>query len=230
MADHTAISAVSRTLRTLLLDRMIMPATVTFVPPDVVPDGVTGARVNIYLTQVIENAELKNQEIPGRGHPAAYGKPPLSLNLRYLVTTYTEQQTQQDADLNAQNILGDVMRVLHDFGNRLDTLLITRDTVGNVDDPILEEALRDEHERIKIVLHPASIDDLSKVWSAMPEANFRRSVLYEATVVQIETPERRPRPRPVETAAHHRDGAAPPADPCGLCHAIGRRAEHRAAG
>ncbi|HEX8168735.1 MAG TPA: DUF4255 domain-containing protein [Beijerinckiaceae bacterium] len=199
MADHTAIAAVSRTLRTLLRDRMtVTPVTVTFVPPDVAPDGVEGARVNVYLTQVIENAELKNQEIPGRGHPAAYGRPPLSLNLRYLVTTYTALETQQDADINAQTTLGDVMRVLHDFGNRLDTLSIVNSAAGTVGDAVLDEALRDEYERIKLVLHPASIDDLTKVWSAIPEANFRRSVIYEATVVQIETPERRARPRPVE--------------------------------
>lgn len=199
MADHTAIAAVSRTLRTLLRDRMIVaPMTVTFVPPDVAPQGVQGARVNIYLIQVMENPELKNQEIPGRGHPGAYGKPPLSLNLRYLVTTYTEMETQTDADLNAQTTLGDVMRVLHDFGNRLDTLPISNPSVGTVGDLILDDSLRDEYERIKIVLHPATIDDLTKVWSPLSEANFRRSVIYEATVVQIETPERRPRPRPVE--------------------------------
>ncbi len=200
MADHTAIAAVSRTLRTLLRDRMVIdPVTITFVPPDVAPEGVTGTRVNLYLTQVMENAELKNQEVPGRGHPSAYGRPPLSLNLRYLMTTYTGQQEQPDADINAQTTLGDAMRVMHDFGNRLDTLTISNNTVGIVGEPILEEPLRDEYERLKVVLHPASIDDLSKVWSAMPEANFRRSVLYEVTVVQIETPERRPRPRPVET-------------------------------
>lgn len=200
MADHTAIAAVSLTLRTLLRDRMVVdPMTVTFVPPDVAPEGVTGTRVNFYLTQVMENPELKNQEIPGRGHPSTYGRPPLSLNLRYLVTTYTGQQEQADADINAQTTLGDVMRVLHDFGNQLDTLTISNSNIGTVGEPILEESLRDEYERIKIVLHPASIDDLTKVWSAMPEANFRRSVLYEVTVVQIETPQRRPRPRPVET-------------------------------
>jgi hypothetical protein len=199
MADHTAIAAVSRTLRTLLLDRMVVsPVTVTFVSPEVSPDGVDGARVNIYLTQVMENPELKNQEIPGHGYPGAYGKPPLSLNLRYLVTTYTQQETQPEADLNAQITLGDVMRVMHDFANRLDTLPISNPAVGVVGDPILDQVLRNEYERIKLTLHPATIDDLTKIWSAMPEANFRRSVIYEATVVQIETPEPRARPRPVE--------------------------------
>ena len=60
MASHTAIAAVSRTLRTLLLDRMVTGAEITLAPPDVEVAGVNGARVNLYLMQVIENgARLK---------------------------------------------------------------------------------------------------------------------------------------------------------------------------
>lgn len=199
MADHSAIAAVSRTIRTLLLDRMAAGPAVTIAPPDVTVSGVNGARVNLYLFQVVENGGLKNQEIPGHGHPAAYGRPPLSLNLRYLLTTYSGTEDQPDSDLNAQNLLGDAMRVLHHFGNRIDSLAITNPAAGTVGQPILDAALRDEFERVKLVLHPASFDDLSKLWSAMSEENFRRSVIYEATVVQIETREPRPTPRPVET-------------------------------
>lgn len=199
MADHTAIAAVSRTLRTLLLDRMSTSAAVTLAPPDVTVTGVDGGRVNLYLFHVSENAGLKNQEVPGHGHPAAYGRPPLSLNLRYLLTTHSGTETQPDADLNAQGLLGDAMRVLHRFGNRIDTLTIENAVAGTVGDPILDAALTDEFERVKFVLHPVSLDDLTKVWSALSEENFRRSVAYEATVVQIESGEPRRAPLPVET-------------------------------
>jgi hypothetical protein len=199
MADHTAIAAVSRTLRTLLRDRMVTNAAVTLAPTDVDVAGVDGARVNLYLFQVYENAGLKNQEIPGHGHPAAYGRPPLSLNLCYLITTHIATEDQPESDVNAQAIMGDAMRVLHHYGNRLDTLTITNPAAGLVGDPIVDPALRNEFERTKIVLHPASLDDLTKVWSALSDDNFRRSVVYEVTVVQIETPEPRPAPRPVET-------------------------------
>jgi hypothetical protein len=199
MADHSAIAAVSRTLRTLLLDRMITGAAVTLAPPDVAVSGIDGARVNLYLFEVLEHGGLKNQEIPGRGHPAAYGRPPLSLNLRFLLTTHSETENQPDADLNAQVILGDAMRVLHHYGNRVDSLTITNPAAGVPGDPVLDAALRDEFERTKVVLHPAGLDDLTKVWSALSEENFRRSVVYEVTVIQIETLEPRPAPRPVET-------------------------------
>lgn len=199
MASHTAIAAVSRTLQTLLLDRMTTGASITQAPPDVEVAGVGGARVNLYLMQVIENAGLKNQEIPGKGHPGAYGHPPLSLDLRYLMTTHSETENQTDSDLNAQTILGDAMRVFNDFGNRIDQLTIVNPAAGVVGDPVLDGDLADEFERLKIVLHPTSLDDITKVWSAVSGTNFRRSVVYEVTVVQIETTAARVSPQPVET-------------------------------
>lgn len=199
MATHAAIAAVSRTLRTILLDRMVVPVQVTLAPPDVTVSGIDGARINLYLMQLIENAALKNQEIPGTGHPAAYGHPPLSLNLRYLLTTHSAMETQPDADLNAQTLLGDAMRVFNDFGNRLDQLTIVNPAAGPVGDPLLDPVLANEFERIKIVLHPATLDDITKVWSAVSGTNFRRSVIYEVTVIQIATEAARVSPRPVDT-------------------------------
>src|SRR4029077_24579 len=102
------------------------------------------------------------------------------------------------ADLNAQTILGDAMRVMNDFGNRIDHLTVTNPVAGTPGDPILDADLAREFERLKIVLHPASLDDITKVWSAVSGTNFRRSAIYEVTVVQIETPLAHPRPKPVE--------------------------------
>jgi hypothetical protein len=203
MASHAAIAAVSRTLRTLLRDRMVTGAEITLAPPDVELAGVSGARVNLYLMQVIENAALKNQQIPGTGHPAAYGHPPLSLDLRYLMTTHSAVENQRDADLNAQTLLGDAMRVMNDFANGIDRLAIVNPVAGSPGDPILDPDLTTEFERLKIVLHPATLDDITKVWSAVSGTNFRRSVVYEVKVVQIETPLPRVSPKPVELRRLH---------------------------
>lgn len=198
MSDYRAIAGVSRTLKTLLRDRMQDPVSVSFTPPDVTkPDDISGKWLNLYLYQVFENGYLKNQEIPGQGHPSAYGHPPLSLDLYYLLTAHASIETLPESDLDAQEILGDAMRVLHDYSMVTDQLPIRRATVGTVGEPILDLHLRDEFEQIKITLQPMSLEDLSKIWTAMPEANFRRSVAYQVSVVQIES--RRPRryPQPV---------------------------------
>jgi hypothetical protein len=194
MADHRAISAVTRSLGALLGDRMEEAATVTFAPPDVIVADVAGPRVNLYLMQVLESAALKNQDLPERAHAGEYGRPPLTLTLRYLLTTHSASETQPEADLNAQRLLGDAMRVLHDFGPRLHGLM-SRSTPPV---RLLDEALRKERDRVKVSLYPASLDDVAKLWSAAGEAAFRRSVVYDVDLVRILTPEPRRRARPVE--------------------------------
>jgi hypothetical protein len=197
MSTYKAMAAVSSTLKNLLLDRMEdPPGNITLAPPDVVIQGATGRRLNLYLFQITENASLKNQEIPGQGNPGAYGRPPLSLNLHYLMTAYADSDTGQDSDLSAQQVLGDAMRVLHDYA-------IIPPDLHQKDDPaqptILDPGLTAEYERVKITLQPVSIEEISKIWTAMPHAHFRRSVLYEVSVVQIESRLPRRLPRPVKT-------------------------------
>lgn len=199
MAEFTGIAGASRSLRTLLRDRMTNPVAVTLAPPDVTVSGINGARVNLYLFQITEHAELRNQEIPGRGHRGRYGRPPLSVNLRYLVTSHSAIEDQEESDLNAQAILGDVMRVFHDHPVLTETLTITRPAAGTVGDPILDISLREEFEQTKMTLFPASLEELSKLWSGMHEVNFRRSLIYEATVVQIDSQAQRRFAMPVAT-------------------------------
>src|SRR5215210_1594606 len=205
MSDFRAIGGVSASLRNLLRDRMEDPVDVTIAPPDVTVSSVIGRRLNLYLYQVTENGYLKNQEIPGRGNPAAYGHPPLSLNLHFLLTAHSTTETELDSDLQAQHILGDAMRVLHDLPVVTDRLAITRPSVGTVGNPILDTSLLGAFERVKISLQPLSLEDLSKIWTALSEANFRLSVAYEVSVVQIESQRPRRFPRPV--------GEPPPAGP-----------------
>ena len=88
------------------------PQPIAYAPPaepDVTITALSDRRVNLYLFKVSENGHLKNQEIPGHGHPAQYGRPPLSLNLHYLLTTHVGAETTEDADLQCQAMLGDAI-------------------------------------------------------------------------------------------------------------------------
>jgi hypothetical protein len=194
VADHSALAAVSRSLRALLQDRLVEPATITFAPPDITVEGVAGPRINLYLIQVVESATLRNQDLPERAHPGEYGRPPLTLTLRYMMTTHSALETQPDADLNAQRLFGDAMRVLHEFGPQLSTIIASTGSPVRLIDP----ALQQERDQVKVTLHPAGLDDLTKIWSASGESPFRRTAFYDVDIVRIVTPEQRVRPRPVE--------------------------------
>jgi hypothetical protein len=197
MSSFRAIGGVSASLRTLLRDRMEDPVDVSIAPPDVTVSGMSARRLNLYLFQVTENGYVKSQELPGRGHPGAYGHPPLSLDLHYLLTAYGRDEAGADSDLEAQEILGDAMRVLHDLPFVTDRLEITRSAVGTLGDPILDNSLIRAAEQVKISLQLMTLEDLSKIWTALPETNFRRSVAYQVSVVQIESQRPRRFPKPV---------------------------------
>ncbi|NIM94485.1 MAG: DUF4255 domain-containing protein [Anaerolineales bacterium] len=198
MSNYFAIESVSRSLKNLLTDRLQDPVDVTIAPPDVILPGSNGKRVNLYLYRLSENGFLKNQEVPGKGYPGAYGHPPLSLDLFYLITSFGESNDSPYADFQAQRILGDVMRVLHDYPIITDSLKFTRTTPSaNIGDPILDTHLIGEFEQIKVTLQPMSLEDLSKLWAALPDTNFRRSVAYQVSVIQIESRIGRRYPKPV---------------------------------
>jgi hypothetical protein len=91
------------------------------------------------------------------------------------------------------------MSVLHHYGPLIDTETVRNPAGGAPGSPILETPLIEEFERIKIALYPASLDELTKVWSALSGANYRMSAIYQVHVVQIEDREPRPAPAPVET-------------------------------
>lgn len=195
MAGFTALAGVSRTLRNLLRDRMEDPVEVTIAPPDVEVDGFSGRRANLYLFDVNENAYLKNQQLPGAGHPAEYGAPPLSLDLRYLLTAHGSTTDAPDADLQAQQVLGDAMRAFHEYP-------IVTEGLHENDNPasplILDASLLGEFERIKVTLSPNALEEVSKIWMAQPQDSaFRRSVIYQVSAIQIDSRRRRRSSLPV---------------------------------
>jgi hypothetical protein len=202
MSDFRAIAGVSNSLQALLRDRMDIPQglaladlNVTISSPKTDEDAaLEDPRINLFLYRVTENGSLKNQEIPGQGHPSAYGQPPLSLNLHYLLTTYGTT-TQVGATVNetrAQQLLGSAMRVLHEIPTITNTLLTLRAPAGQ---NILDVSLRNQFERIKVSLESLSLEELSKIWTAL-NLPFRLGASYMVTVIQIEpkTVERMPLP------------------------------------
>ena len=225
MSDFRALGGVSASLQTLLRDRMELPdwvdsAPITFGPPPFLAKDDAPrkeeARVNLFLYRVSQNGHLQNQDIPGRGAPGAYGHPPLSLNLHYLLTAYGNDENRQDGetamfdDLTAHELLGSAMRVFHDVPVLTERLTTQRAPSGQ---PVLHLSLRDAFEQVKLTLEPLTLEDITKVWSALV-LRYRLSAAYVVNVVQIESRRERRYPRPVGQPA---SATVPPlpSDPVG---------------
>ena len=195
MADFAALGGTSETLRTLLRDRMELPATMSAAnfritvstPTEADEETAPSAedpRINLFLYRVTENGYLKNHDLPGDGHPGAYGRPSLSLDLHYLLIPYgSSLEDVHHNEIRAQQLLGSAMRVLHDHPIITESLLTINDPVGS---PILDPSLREESESVKLYLDPVDLEDLSKVWTALT-LRYRLSVAYVVSVVQIES-------------------------------------------
>jgi hypothetical protein len=192
MSNFLAVGGVSATLQALLRDRMELPAgmvrtdlqvTISIPPPEDETQAAEPTRVNLFLYRATENGALKNQMIPGQGHPSEYGHPPLSLVLHYMLTAYGA--TDDNGLVNetrAHFLLGSAMRVLHDYPVITDSLM----TINSPPTQILHSSLRGEFEHIKICLDPISLEDLSKVWTALTRP-YRLSAAYTMSVIQIES-------------------------------------------
>jgi hypothetical protein len=192
MSSFLAIGGVSATLQALLRDRMELPigmvptdlqVTVSTPQPENDEQTAESPQVNLFLYRAAENGALKNQMIPGQGHPSEYGHPPLSLVLHYLLTAYGA--TDDNGLVNetrAHFLLGSAMRVLHDYPVITGSLM----TVNSATVQILHESLRGEFEQVKVTLDPISLEDVSKVWTALTRP-YRLSAAYTVSVVQIES-------------------------------------------
>jgi hypothetical protein len=206
MSDFRAIGGVSASLQTLLRDRMELPdmlsnvvVPVTISPPRINIDDKPvkeSPRINLYLYRVGENGFLQNQEIPGHGSAGAFGSPPLSLNLHYLVTAFGNDALGDGAnslfdETVAHFLLGSAMRVLHDYTILTEDLLTIKQPVGT---PILHDSLLGSYEKVKLSLEPISLEDATKVWVALT-LRYRLSAAYSITVVQIESKSKRAFPR-----------------------------------
>ena len=199
MSNYLAIRGVTETLKLLLDSQMeLTGTTVSSVPPDLEPE-TKEKRINLFLYKVIEDSYLKNQEIPGEGYPAAYGNPPLSLMLYYLLTAFPDiDKYNKDYDLTVHEIMADAMRVFHDYPVLTDSMEIPPGSGTK----LLHTALRDQFEKVKITLSPLDTEELTKIWMGLTKP-YRLSAGYAVSVVQIESRKPRHIAMPVKTRRLH---------------------------
>lgn len=207
MSSPLAIGATSAVLRNLLDNGLIdagaamgTTVTVSAVAPDTIDlDGAEAPlRLNVFLYHVTPNAGWRNAAMPSRdARGDRIANPPLALDLHYLLTAYAP------ADFQAEILLGYAMHLLHEHPV-LDRAAMRRALdAGPLDASMLPPAfqalaasdLADQVELLKLTPAALSVDEMSKIWSAL-QSKYRPSVGYHVSVVLIEAtrPARSPLP------------------------------------
>lgn len=203
MSSSFAIAAVTAVLRDLLNNGLIDHdvsgildgnVSVSALPPDRLPviAGEESSQLNVFLYEILNNCGWSNRDYPShdaRGNRIA--RPPLAIDLRYLVSAYGAQ------DLHAEMLLGYAMQLLHE------TPVLSRAAISRALDPtvalggvannlppgfqsLAEADLADQVESIRITPHFLNLDDMSRIWTSS-HAHFRPSMAYHVSVLLIES-------------------------------------------
>ncbi|CAN5747040.1 DUF4255 domain-containing protein [soil metagenome] len=153
-------------------------ADVTAVAPDTIEltGANAGPRLNLFLHQVSPNGGWRNVDLPSRdvrGRPS--GRPPLALDLHYLMTAYGPQELQ------AEVLLGFGMQLLHEV-----PVLDRREIEDRLPAHLRSSRLGRQVEMIKVMPETMSTEELSKLWAAL-QAHYRPTAAYHVSVVLIES-------------------------------------------
>lgn len=186
MSNTLSIAAVTATIRNLLQDAVnadgvLGGSAVTTTPPDKAVSnsgggGGSGAapnQLNLFLYHVVHSSAWRNQPMPGQARPGETGRPPLGLNLYYLISAYG----QNNDDVYAHRMLGLAMAFLHDHS----TL-----TPAELKTAVAGSDLYAQVERVRITPQPLSIEEMYKLWSVF-QTGYRVSAAYEVAVTLIES-------------------------------------------
>jgi hypothetical protein len=122
-------------------------------------------RLSMYLYRIVENPYLKNR-FPLVGNGGSQRKPPLTLDLYYLLTPLVGTPKEQ------QIVLGKAMQALYDR--------------AILESPDLEGSLGESGEEIRVILNSVSLEELTRVWQAL-EIPYRLSVCYTARVAIVDS-------------------------------------------
>lgn len=189
MSTALAIAAVTRTLRNLL--NHVATADFSGLPDDTRPtaevqittlpldrvrggDGDTSRnQVNLFLYHAEPSVAYRNMDLPRQVRPGETGRPPLALNLYYILTAYG----QGDSELVAHVLLGTAMRILHDHPVLGRAEIRSALPQGEVDQ---------QFENVRVTPQPVSLDEVSKLWTGF-QSEYRLSAAYQVSVVLIDS-------------------------------------------
>ena len=104
MSTSSAIATVTATLRHLL-EQATSADDVTTLPPGIARAERIGTQINVFLYKTDINTAFSNFPMPGTAMQNEMSAPPLALSLRYLLTSYGDNND----DISGQQIIGESM-------------------------------------------------------------------------------------------------------------------------
>jgi len=128
-------------------------------------NAVDTALLSVYLYRITEDPYMKNRcSVEGDG--GKLRKPPLSLDLYYLITPLLKAPRDQ------QIVLGKILQILYD-----------RPTLEG---PDLVGSLASSGEVVRVVFNTVPLHEVSWVWQAL-ETPYRLSVTYTVRVAMLDS-------------------------------------------
>ena len=175
MSDYTVVADAGQSIINVLWEEIQTDSQVSGLisnesaislesPADLA--GNNSVLVSIYLYRIVEDAYMKNQFLSVAGLGGAQRKPPLMLDLYYLITPLAGAPRDQ------QIILGKIMQVLYDR--------------AIMEGPDLYGTLATGNRQVRVVLNPVSLEENTRVWQAL-EVPYRLSLCYMARVAMVDS-------------------------------------------
>ncbi len=167
MSEYTSVRAVSKSLRQLLNNQITDPPNVDVVlksPKEMaIPQQTHG--ISVWLYRVTRNEHGLNHP-PERTAANQYSQQPIPVNLHYLITPIMSKPDDEQA------VLGRILQVLNDH-----PVLRGGDLVDD---------LKGGDEAFRIHLETLSLEELTRIWSALQES-YQTSLSYLVQMVSIDS-------------------------------------------
>jgi hypothetical protein len=146
------------------------------------------ALLSIYLYRITEDPFMKNQ-YPGQGSGGKTRRPPMALDLNYLITPLLKAPRDQ------QIVLGKIMQVLYD-----------RPTLEGTD--LAGTTLGATGEKVRVLFNPAPLDDIARVWDAL-ETPYHLSICYTVRVTMLDSKQEQAQQRVIDSQFGYGQGNVP---------------------
>lgn len=178
MGTIGAIHGVDDTLKTISKNAVAVLTPKPKVTVGPLDSSGTDARVNWFLYRIDPHPAYRNMEPPHTGWRTARGRPPLALQLHYLLTAFPGGgATDGDQEQFSHGALAAVMQALS-----------ANAVLGN-SDPALSAQAKPLVEPLRISMDALDLEALSKLWTAASQP-MRLSVGYEVSLVTIDALEK----------------------------------------